>query len=452
MNDVFNYILSLGAAIFLPIIMIILGLIMKMKPKKAIVAGLTLGIAFTGMNVVLDFMFNAISPAASALVENTGIQLNAIDVGWSPMSAIAWAWPYALLMFPLQIVINLLMLGFGFTNCLNVDLWNVWGKIFTATMVAAVTGNIFLGFFAAIIQIILELKSGDAAQKQLYSITKIPGVTCTHYMTIQAAILNPINKVLDMIPGINKINMNASQLKDKIGVFGENSVMGFLVGGLISLVAGYSIKDSLTIAIQVSTALVLFPMVAKLFMQALAPIADAASTFMKKKFKGREIYIGLDWPFLAGQSEIWVGAIILVPFELLLAILMSKLGLNNVIPLAGIVNVIVFVPALIVTGGNLFRMIILALIATPMYLAVASSFAPIVTDLASKVSSITIPAGQYITYFGVEAPEMRWALAHGLNIINGDFVGLAALIAFFGLFFWYMKDMKKRDLELDKQN
>lgn len=450
MNDVFNYILSLGAAIFLPIIMIILGLIMKMKPKKAIVAGLTLGIAFTGMNIVLDFMFNAISPAASALVENTGIQLNAIDVGWSPMSAIAWAWPYALLMFPLQIVINLLMLGFGFTNCLNVDLWNVWGKIFTATMVAAVTGSVPLAFIAAGIQAILELKSADIAQKQIYNITKIPGVTCSHYMTIQAAILNPINKLLDKIPGINKINMNADQLKEKIGVFGENSVMGFLVGGLISIVAGYSVKDSLTIAVQVATALVLFPMVAKLFMQALAPIADAASTFMKKRFKGREIYIGLDWPFLAGQSEIWVGAIILVPFELLLAILMSKLGLNIVIPLAGIVNVIVFVPALIVTGGNLFRMIILALIATPIYLGVASSFAPIVTDLASKVSSITVPAGQYITYFGVEAPEMRWALAHGLNIINGDFLGLAALVGFFGLFFWYMKDMKKRDLELDK--
>ena len=65
-NDILNYILGLGAAIFLPIIMIILGLCVKMKLKKAIMAGLTLGIAFTGMNVVLGFMFNNVSPSCSS--------------------------------------------------------------------------------------------------------------------------------------------------------------------------------------------------------------------------------------------------------------------------------------------------------------------------------------------------------------------------------------------------
>ena len=125
--------------------------------------------------------------------------------------------------------------------------------------------------------------------------------------------------------------MNAAQLKEKLGIFGENSVMGFLVGGLIAFMGGYDVKGILTTAMQVATALVLFPMVAKLFMQALAPIADATSTFMKSKFKGREFYVGLDWPFLAGQSEIWVTAIILVPIELILALVMSQMGMKNVI-------------------------------------------------------------------------------------------------------------------------
>ena len=81
MDTILNYILGLGAAIFLPVIMILLGLAMRMKLKKALIAGLTLGVAFTGMNVVLGFMFEAISPAATALVERTGLQLTAIDVG-----------------------------------------------------------------------------------------------------------------------------------------------------------------------------------------------------------------------------------------------------------------------------------------------------------------------------------------------------------------------------------
>ncbi|MGH4121220.1 PTS galactitol transporter subunit IIC [Clostridium sp.] len=447
MSSVVKYILSLGSAIFLPMVMIILGLTIKMKPKRAIIAGITLGVAFTGMNIILGFMFNSISPAASAFVENTGINLSAIDVGWAPMAAIAWAWPYALAVFPIQIGINVLMLALKWTDCLNVDLWNVWGKIFTATLVASVTGSIPLAFVAVIIQIIVELKSGDITQKQIYKITKIPGVACTHPMLIQAAVLAPINRLLDFVPGINKINVNAQQMKEKIGVFGENSVMGFIVGALIAMFGGFDLKGILNTAMQVATALVLFPMVAKLFMQALAPIADAAGTFMKKRFKGREIYIGLDWPFMAGQAEIWVAAIILVPFELVIAVLMSKAGVNNVIPLAGIVNIIVVVPALVVTGGNLIRMIILGLIATPMYLLVATSIAPITTSLAKAVGTIEIPAGQFIAFFGVEMPELRWALAHGLNIIHGDVVGLASLIGFFGLFFWYAKDMKKRDMQ-----
>lgn len=292
--DILNYILDLGAAIFLPIIMIILGLIMKMKPRKAIIAGLTLGVAFTGMNLVLGFMFDTISPVAQEFVKNTGIQFNTIDVGWSPMSAISWAWPYALLIFPVQIVLNIIILALNKTNVLNVDLWNVWGKIFTATMVAAITNSVILGFAAAIVQIILELKIGELNQKQIYEVTKIPGVTCTHYMTLQCVIMNPVNKLLDFIPGLKDSKMNADKLKDKIGIFGENSVMGFIIGGIIALVAGYTVKDSLNIAIKVATALVLFPMVAKLFMQALAPIADAAGEYMKKKFKDREIFIGLD--------------------------------------------------------------------------------------------------------------------------------------------------------------
>lgn len=447
---IINYILNLGAAIFLPIIMIILGLILKMKLKKAIISGLTLGIAFTGMNIVLGFMFNAISPAASAFVENTGFQLNAIDAGWSPMSAIAWAWPYALILFPLTIGINLVMLALKWTNCLNVDLWNVWGKIFTATMVVAITNSVALGLIAAAIQVVLELKNADITQRQVNELTKIPGVACTHVMAVQAAFLAPINRLLDFVPGINKVNVNAAQLKEKIGVFGENSVMGFIVGALIAAFGKYDLKGILNTAIQVSTALILFPMVAKLFMQALAPIADAANSFMKSKFKGRELYIGLDWPFMAGSSEIWVACIILVPFELALAMILSKMGINNVIPLASIVNICVMVPAFIVAGGNLIRMIILGLLATPFYLAVATQFAPIITKLAKSTGTIDIPAGQFITWFGVESPELRWALAHGLNIANGEVIGLVGLIGYLALFFWYSRYMKKRYAQADE--
>ena len=210
MLDVVNYILGLGAVIFLPLVMIILGLAMGMKLKKAI-------------------------------------------------AAIAWAWPYALILFPVQIGINLLMLAMKWTNCLNVDLWNVWGKIFIAAMVMGLTGSLVFGLIAAGIQIVFELINGDLIQKQLYRICKIPGVTCTHPMMLQAPLLALINRALDFVPGLNAVNMNAADMRKKLGLFGENSVMGFLIGALIAVMGGYDLKGVLTTAVQVATSLVLFP-------------------------------------------------------------------------------------------------------------------------------------------------------------------------------------------------
>jgi PTS system galactitol-specific IIC component len=451
LGNILQYILDLGAAIFLPIVMILLGLIMKMKLKKAISAGLTLGIAFIGMNVVLGFMFSSISPAADAFVKSTGIQLNAIDVGWSPLAAIAWAWPYALMIFPIQIAINLVMLAFGWTNCLNVDLWNVWNKILTAVIVAAITGSVPIALAIAGVQVVFELKNADLMQKQIEKITNIPGITCPHNMMLNAIILAPLNRLLDYVPGLKSKKMDAQGLREKIGIFGENSTMGFIVGGAIAAFAGYDLKGVLTTAIQVAAALTLFPMVAKLFMQALSPIADAAGEFMKQRFKGREFYIGLDWPFLAGQSEVWVAAIVLVPIELGLAVLFSKIGLSNTMPLGGIINICFVAAALVVTGGDLIRMIILGIMTTPLYLIVSSQFAPMITDLARQVGTIDVPANQTLTWFGLEAPGFRWVMAHGANIVNGDVIGLVMLIGYIGLSFWYYRHMKTRNAKLEQE-
>ena len=339
MESIIHYILDLGAAVFLPIIMIAIGLGVKMKPKKAIICGLTLGIAFVAINVVLGFMFTTISPAATAFVKNTGIALKTVDVGWSPVASISWAWPYALLVFPIQIGLNILMLAFGWTNCLNVDMWNVWGKIFTATLVVSLTGSVPVALLIAAVQVVFELKCADIMEKTISSLAKIPNVTCAHVMNLECVILAPINRMLDFIPGINNINIDADKLKEKIGIFGENSVMGFLVGVFIAALGKCSVKVILQTGVGIAAALVLFPIVANFFIEALGPIAESAGSFMRNKYKGRNFYIGVDWSVLGGRTELWVVSILIVPVELVLAIILAKFGINSVLPLAAIINI-----------------------------------------------------------------------------------------------------------------
>ncbi|MGG5253643.1 PTS galactitol transporter subunit IIC [Neobacillus sp. SM06] len=444
-QSIFNYILNMGAPVFVPIILIIVGLIVRMKFKDALSSGITLGVAFVGMGLIISFMMGSIGPAAQQFVKNTGIQLNAIDSGWTALAALAWAWPLAFFMFPIQIGVNLIMLAIKQTNTLNVDLWNVWGKILTAVIVAAVSNSMTLAFIVAAGQMVLELKIADVNQKQIQKVTQIPGVTSTHSMTLFGVILYPLNKLLDFIPSMNK-QIDANWLKQKLGIFAENHIMGFIIAVLIGVFAQLSFAQTLTLGVQGATALTLFPMVSKLFMQALSPLSDATSEFMQKRFKGREFYIGLDWPIMAGCNEVWVTAIILIPFMLGFAVTLPG---NSVLPFAGIINLSVAVPALIVTGGNLLRMIVLGIVTTPIFLYLATSFAPIVTNLAIETKSVQVPKGQMISWSTLEYPDFRYIFAHAAN---GEIFGILGAIVWLALYVWYYKGMKARSLKIEDEN
>ncbi len=167
---------------------------------------------------------------------------------------------------------------------------------------------------------------------------------------------------------------------------------------------------------------------------------------MKRRFKGREFHIGLDWPIMAGCNEVWVTTIILIPIMLGLAVILPG---NNVLPFAGIINLSVAVPALIVTGGNLLRMIVLGIITTPVFLYVATNIAPIVTDLAKTTKSVDVPSGQMITWSTIEYPDFRFIFARAAN---GEILWILGALIWIGLFILYYKGMKNRNNKLDKED
>ncbi|WP_430602716.1 PTS system galactitol-specific transporter subunit IIC [Enterococcus sp. DIV0724b] len=434
-QSVIDYILNLGSAIFVPLIILIIGLIARMPLKKAFMSAITLGVAFTGMSMVIGFMSDAVSPASVAMAKNTGISLPALDLGWTGAASITWSWSYAFVFFAVVLGVNFIMLLLNLTKTLNVDMWNVWGKALTAYLVYFISGSLVAGFIAAVVQVVLELKMGDMFQRHIQDLTGIPLVTVTHLMNISAVLMLPVNIVMDKIPFFNK-KADTSALKAKIGIFSENSVMGFIIGMLLGFGAAYGISGSLNLGIQVATAMALFPMISKMFMQSLSPLADAMSEMMKKRFKDREVYIGLDWPILAGRSEIWVTAIILVPVFIGYAMILPG---NQVLPLAGIINYSIAVGGLLLTGGNLYRMITLGIIYTPLYLYGATYLAPVLTGLAKKTGAVDLKGGS-ITWSSIEGPEFRILFAEAANLNSMAIVGF---IIFIAMFVWLYKYMAK---------
>lgn len=109
LSDVVNYLLSLGAAIFVPIIIIIAGLIVSE------IEGCNIRRYYTRGSVYRDddadqFYDGGNFTGCGSDAENTGISLPIVDGGWTTMSTIFLVLPYAFLMFPLMIVINIIML------------------------------------------------------------------------------------------------------------------------------------------------------------------------------------------------------------------------------------------------------------------------------------------------------------------------------------------------------
>lgn len=162
------------------------------------------------------------------------------------------------------------------------------------------------------------------------------------------------------------------------------------------------------------------------------------SEFMKKRFKDREVFIGFAWPILAGRSEVWVTAILLVPVFIGFAIILPG---NQVLPLASIINYSIAVGGLLLTGGNLARMLVMGVITMPIYLYGATYLAPILTGLARSTGTVAeVGDGQSITWASIEGPEFRVLFAEAFN---GNFLAIAGAIVFIGLFFLLNKYMNK---------
>ena len=389
---IFDFLTGLGSPVMLPIIILILGLILGQKIGRAFISALTVGVGFIGLGLVITLLFDALGPATAALVEATGIQLNALDVGWGVAAAIAFGTVVGSLVFIVALGVNLIMLVFNWTKTLNVDMWNYWHYAFTGSMVYLVTGrNLLLGLTAAAIHAVISLLIADWTAKDVQEFFKIPGVSIPQGWAITSVpIIKGLNWVVEKIPGLRDIYWDSEGMQKKLGVWGQPIVMGATLGLLFGLIAyGFQTKV-LTVAVQMAAVMLLIPRIIAIFMEGLTPLSEAARVFMQKRFAGREFYIGLDSAILIGHPITIAAAILLIPITLFLAAILPG---NNTLPaadLAATAFFIAMVPPL--TRGNFFRSILYGTIIMVMVLYISSAFAPLLTQVAADIG-FAIPEG-----------------------------------------------------------
>jgi PTS system galactitol-specific IIC component len=385
---------NLGSLIVLPIVIALLGLILGMKFTHAIRSGLTLAIAFIGINLTVGVLGENMSTIGSAFAERTGTGLDIIDIGWPAASALAFNTAVGNAIIPLGIVLNIILILLGLTQTLDVDIWNFWHQAFIGAIVTFVTGSFALGLLAAAINVVMALFLADWSAPLIQRYFKLPGISFPHLQSAGYMLLAvPFAWLLNKVPFLRNMHLDPDTLRKRLGILGEPIFLGFFIGVILAAFAGEALADVILTGVNVAAVMMLIPRMVAILMEGLTPVAEAARKFMAKKTQGRSFNIGLDSAVLIGSPAVIASGLLLVPVEIGMALLLAPLG-NRTLPFIDLADG-VFVTAMLapLVAGDVLLTVILGAIVMGIGMIFTTLLAPAVTDMIVSAGTLEVPAG-----------------------------------------------------------
>jgi len=399
LSSIGEFLNGLGPLIALPVVIALLGIILGQKWDSAIRSGLMTAVAFVGIFLTVGLLGETVSTIGQNFAQNTGTNLDVIDIGWPAASALAFATPVGNLIIPLGILLNILLLLFGLTQTLDVDIWNFWHMAFVGALVQFVTGSFILSLFAALLTLVVALFLADWSAPLIQRHFKMPGVSIPHLQSAGYMLLAiPFAWLFNRVTFLKNMHLDPDTIRKRLGLLGEPMILGFIIGFLLGILGGQSFVDAILTAVNTAAVMLLIPRMVSILVEALTPVAEAASKFMTSRFQDREFYIGLDSAILAGNSTVIASGLLLVPLEILLALALSPLG-NRTLPFIDLADG-VFVAAMLapLVAGDVILTTLLGVIVMGVGLIFTTLLAPAVTNLVNTSSlGLDIPTG-YASY------------------------------------------------------
>lgn len=449
MEEVFKYIIGLGAAVMMPAIFTVLGVCIGIRFGNALKSGLKVGVGFIGLSIVTALLTSALGPALNEVVEIYDLQLKVFDMGWPAAASVAYNTAVGAFIIPVCLGVNLLMLLTKTTRTVNIDLWNYWHFAFIGAIIYFASGSLAWGFFGAIVCYIITLILADMTAKKFQNFYKdmdgisIPQPFCAGFVPFAWA----INKGLDKIPGIGKLEIDAEGLKKKFGLIGEPLFLGVVVGigiGCLTCGSWAEIVDKipyiLGLGIKMGAVMELIPRVTVLFIEGLKPISDATRSLIARKFKGAEgLNIGMSPALVIGHPTTLVVSILLIPVTLALAVVLPG---NEFLPLASLAGMFYVFPLVLpFTKGNVVKTFIVGLVVIIMGLYMVTSLAPAFTLAAKDVfantgdSAVAIPEGFAGGSLDFASSPLAWIIYQATE--NLRWIGSGILVVLTMAMMWW---------------
>jgi PTS system galactitol-specific IIC component len=464
LSNAIHYVLDLGPAVMMPAFITVLGLLLGQGFARSFRAGLTVGVGFVAIGLVVGLLVGVVGPQAMAFADVLGLKLDVLDVGWPMGAAVSFASPIAAALIPTVLFLNILLVIAKFTRTVDVDLWNYWHFIYAGALVQTATGSLALGMVAACITAVVILKLADWTQPAVEKFFGLPDISLPHTETVNwAPLMFAIDRLARRLPGLSGADEgDPAAWKKRLGVLGEPILMGAMLGLLIGTLGAIpdlrvghfakSVKAILTLSVSMAAVLVVLPKVVAILMEGLIPISEGARDYLQRKLPGRDAFIGLDAAVVIGHPANMAIALLCVPLVLLLALVLPG---NRMLPFGDLAALPFYVLwGVAAARGHLLRGLVNSVVILCGILLIGTSLAPLTTELARAAhfepQGLGAAAGHYTQWSGIALGShvVPWIV---LQLFRpgtpGFYRGLAAAFLYAGAWWWARGEVRARFLE-----
>lgn len=382
-------ILDLGPVVMLPIMIFLLGLFFRMKIGAALKAGLLVGIGFQGLNLVVNLLMSSISPATE-YYKAMGKGFTTVDIGFAAIGGASWGVPFAAIAVLIIVAINIILLRLKVTNVMNIDIWNFIHFLIPGALAYALFGNILLGLGVTVVFGVLTLYAAQKVAPRWQEYFGLEGTTCSTFsfitLTYPASLL--INKIIDFIPGLNKVDISMDKIANKLGFFGDPAVVGLFVGIFLGILTKQPWTVCLTMAIGIAAVLNLLPRMVSVMMEGLSSVGNSVQEYMKRKMGNEtKLNIGMDIALSLGDPAVITVTVLCIPIVILFAFIIPNMTYFPV----GLLGAVCYVIPMctMASDGNVLRTFISSVINLFFVVLLSNYFAPEATEMM-KVTGVKV--------------------------------------------------------------
>ena len=382
---------TFGKELMVPVMIFIICKIFHTPTKKAFSSAVLVGVGLKGMAFITAAFGGVLSPLVQQLVDETGLNLKALDIGWQAVASVAYSTDIGMMFIGVGLLFQIILWLIKWTDIfMPSDLWNNYSIIVWGSMFYAIQKNLVMAFVLMLFINLVTLLIAETVQKRWSTYYHYPGcaMTAPHHMGDA-----PMYLVLNIIGskiGLDKIKADPASIKKKFGFMGEPMYIGLLVGLLLGLIGNLGQLGTmpawgtiLNVAVTCSAVMAIFPKIAGLFASGFTALTEYSRKTLKKSKYGqdREFIVAVNDALGYGETATLTTGLLVIPVCVLLAFILPG---NIVVPLMVLPSLpyMVEVPVSL-SNGNVVKSWIMACIVFSAKILMASYWAGTFTQIAA---------------------------------------------------------------------